>query len=514
MNQYLKPQPKKLKSKIKHIVVLMLENRSFDNLLGWLYEDRKIPKYKSFQQSFEGLKDDLWNPLDNIDSDGLPFIEKIPIARNGQKKKWKGKLVPNPPDFTLPDPDPGEGFADTNHQLFLEYRVNSLYPPEPTNMGFVQNYQNAMLYGKYAFNSEPTDPRKIMRCYTPKQTPVLSELARSYAVCDQYYASVPSQTLPNRSFVHAGTSCGNVNNSPNPFCEAETIFNQIQDEIENGNKGLSWGVFGDNLFERKNDKPGKFGNNHFSLTRLAMTRLHDCRFDDNFHTLEHFHKLCKNGKLPSYSFLEPKFSEPGQSDQHPPADIRTGENLIADLYNSILKSKAYKETLFIINYDEHGGCYDHVAPPKGAKNPDPKNRPGQDGFRFNRFGLRVPCILINPYIPKGLIARPAGYTPFDHTSVIKTVQNCLGLKPELTARSNAAPDFSCALLLDKPRTRKTLPEITKHKLKSTKKVTELNHLHRQMADMICKLSGKSCPDDSKLLPFIQQNYDILLGKER
>ncbi len=522
MSQKLKPQPEKLQSKIKHIVVLMLENRSFDNLLGWLYDEDKIPD----NQSFEGLHNNLWNPLDNIDSEGLPFIEKVPIAKNGQKIIRREKEVPNPVDFTLPKPDPGEGYADTNHQLFLKYKVGSLYPPKPINMGFVQNYNNAMLYGSYSFHDAPTDPRKIMSCYTPKQTKVLSSLAKNFAVCDQYYASVPSQTLPNRAFVHAATSDGNVNNAPNAFCHSKTIFNQIQDKIDDGNKDLSWGIFGNNpLSDKERDKSGNFGGNHFSLTRLAMTQLHDLKYDTNFHSLDKFFACCKKkGELPSYSFLEPVFSGADQNDQHPPQDIRPGENLIANVYNAIKSSPSFEETLLVITYDEHGGCYDHVAPPSSAKNPDPKNTPGQDGFRFNRFGIRVPCILVNPYIPKGLIARPDGYTPFDHTSVIKTIQNCFNLNEKLTERSEAAPDFSCVLIRNTPRGGTSLPKVQSHKLKTKSKhklkeeeielAYELNELHRLMALMVCEILDKPIPEDRKMLHFTQEHYNVIFGKDR
>ncbi len=525
MGQYLKPQPEKLRSKIRNIVVLMLENRSFDNLLGWLYDEKEIPD----NQSFEGLHSGLWNPLDNIDADGIPFIEKVPVAKNGQKIERLGKQIPNPVDYTLPDPDPGEGYADTNHQLFLKYKVNALYPPKPVNMGFVQNYNNAMLYGTYSFYDAPTDPRKIMTCYTPEQTRVLSKLAKNFAVCDQYYASVPSQTLPNRSFVHAATSDGNVNNSPNAFCHSKTIFNQIQDKIDEGSKNLSWGIFGNNLMptdekKRERDTGGAFDGDHFSLTRLAMTQLHEPRFDNNFHPLDRFYELCETGDLPRYSFLEPVLGGEDQNDQHPPQDIRPGENLIAGIYNALKSSPAFEETLLVITYDEHGGCYDHVSPPGGAKNPDPTNAPGQDGFRFNRFGIRVPCVLINPFIPKGLIARPDGYTPFDHTSVIKTVQNCLGLEPYLTERSKAAADFSCVLLNDMPRVGKSLPTVQPHDFKTKAKTqpkksepeetTILNELHRLLATMVCEIFEKPCPDDHNMLCFIQEHYNYIFGKNR
>ena len=257
MSQYLEPNETALE-KIKHIVVLMLENRSFDNLLGWLYDGEQPPR----GQQFEGLHSGLWNPLDNIDADGMPFIEQVYIRKNGAPTKKKyGKPSDSKPDFTLPAPDPGEGYKDTNHQLFQFYDVAIEYPPQPTNMGFVNNYKNAMLYGTLTYGDAPTDPREIMACYTPDQTPVLSTLAKQFAVCDGWHCSVPSQTLPNRDFVHAATSCGYVNNKPQANCDAPTIYNKIQDAIKNNNRtDLSWKVYS-----------GTSKGQPFSLTRLIMT---------------------------------------------------------------------------------------------------------------------------------------------------------------------------------------------------------------------------------------------------
>lgn len=512
MGQSLKSNPALLQEKIKHIVVLMLENRSFDNLLGWLYEDKKTPD----GQSFEGLTSDLWNPLDNIDGEGLPFIEKVLVQRNGQAIFRGDKSVPNPVDFSLPRPDPGEGFADTNHQLFQRYQVGALFPPRPVNTGFVQNYQNAMLYGAYVYGNTPTDPRRIMTCYTPEQTPVLSGLAYGFAVCDHYYCPVPSQTLPNRSFAHAATSGGNVNNAPNTFCDAKTIFNQIQDAIDAGNTQLSWGIFGNNLMSPPGTQPsssdasGAFDGDHFSLTRLAMTQLHDARFNGNFATLDAFYALCKSGALPSYAFLEPQFGGAGQNDQHPDQDIRPGEALIAQVYNAIKSSPAFNDTLLIITYDEHGGCYDHVAPPNNAKPPDAKAPPGQYGFLFKRFGVRVPAVLVSPYIRRGLVARPEGYMPFDHTSIIKTVQLCFGLAPYLTERSAAAPDFSC-VLSDQPARSSDLPDVQPLPWDTVVDPTRVNELHRVIAGIIEQQTGQTCTSDAEMLAFIQTHYNALFG---
>jgi len=141
----------------------MLENRSFDNLLGWLYADTPPYDRPPDGQHFEGLTRDLWNPLSNLDADGIPFTERVPVEKCGEPKTRHGREIPNPVNFALPNPDPGEGFKDTNHQLFQHYDVPLQYPPPPTNMGFVQNYQNAMLYGAFSFGDQPGDPRSIMR---------------------------------------------------------------------------------------------------------------------------------------------------------------------------------------------------------------------------------------------------------------------------------------------------------------------------------------------------------------
>lgn len=506
-DQYLDPNPQALQENIDHIVVLMLENRSFDNLLGWLYADQSPPE----GQHYEGLTRDLWNPLNNIDADGVPFIEKVSVEKNGEVKKRFGRVIPNPEDFTLPKPDPGEGYKDTNHQLFQKYDVALEYPPPPTNMGFVQNYQNAMLYGSFSFGDDPGNPRSIMKCYTPEQTPVLSELARSFAVCDHYHCSVPSQTIPNRDFIHAATSTGHVNNTPTTQCDARTIFNQIQEAIDGGRTDLSWKIFGNNPFSSGKDQEGQFGGNHFSLTRLVMTQLQDKRFDDNFGTLADFEAGCMSGDLPSYVFLEPNYGGDNQNDQHPPCDIRPGEQLIADIYNMVKSSPAFEKTLLIITYDEHGGCYDHVPPPGGAKNPDPNNTPGQDGFLFNRFGVRVPCVVVNPHIKAGLIARPSGYLPFDHSSVIKTVQTCFKLEGHLTERDKAAPDFSGLLTLEKARTG-DIPEVNPLKWDIVAGRNHINDLHRLMGRILEDMTGNSAPDSDDLMEFIEANYAELTAK--
>ncbi len=495
--QYLQPRPKTLKENIDHIVVLMLENRSFDNLLGWLYEgDNQPPR----GQKFEGLSWDLWNPLNNIDSDGNPFTEKVGIRKNGHQFKIGKKAMQGEVDYTLPSPDPGEGYRDATHQLYGNYLVDDVYPPEPTGLGYVENYKNAMLYGTYSFQDAPTDPREIMTCYTPAQTPVLSMLAKEFAVCDEWFCSVPSQTLPNRDFIHAATSCGYTNNKPDNICDVQTVYNQIQEAIEAGREDLSWRVFSGTQQDRNSKKWSPF-----SLTRLCMKRIQDKKFDPNFKLLHEFYEEAANGDLPSYSFLEPQLSGTLQNDQHPPADIRPGEELIAKVYNALKDSPKWERTLFVITYDEHGGCYDHHVPTATAVTPDTASEHGQFGYRFNRFGVRVPTVIVSPLIERGTVARPAGWTPFDHTSVIKSIQVCFDLEKysPLTKRDAKAPDLSCVLTLDGPRPDK--PDVAPLEYPLPEKA-HINDLHRLAAEMLAELIGDNHPSEEEIHDFMHSAY--------
>ncbi len=471
-SQYLPPNPAAL-ARIDHVVVLMLENRSFDNLLGWLYDAAPPPR----GQAFQGLRRELWCPLSNVDPDGIPFVEKVYVRKNGD---------PAPASFRHPDPDPGEGFRNTNDQLFGHYEVPDLYPPSPACLGFVDNYARAMLYGSYAFGDPPADPRSIMTAYTPEQVPVLSTLAREFAVCDEWYCSVPSQTLPNRDFVHAATSGGQVNNRPQPDCDAVTVFNRLQAA------SLPWRVYS-----------GTSAGKPFSLTRLIMTQLHDPSLDASFLPIERFATDAAAGDLPSYAFLEPQLSGPGQDDQHPNADMRPGEKLIASVYDAVSSSPLWQKTLLVITYDEHGGCYDHVPPPGNATPPDGyPGAPGQLGFRFNRFGVRVPAVLVSPYIAAGTVARPKGSVPFDHSSVAATVLRRFKLDA-LTKRDHAAPDLSCVLTLDAPRA--DVPAVTPLDWTAPGHGGE-NDLQHIVADTLARMGGIEPPSPPHMTAFIHEQY--------
>src|SRR6202012_3206177 len=163
------------------------------------------------------------------------------------------------------------------------------------------------------------------------------------------------------------------------------------------------------------------------------------------------------GPLPPFTFLEPSWASTGNS-QHPNYDVALGEQLIHDVYEALRSGPGWDQTLFVLTYDEHGGCYDHVPPPWGAT--PPAATAGEYGFGFARFGLRVPTLLISPLIAPGTVYRvPDGTTPLDHTSVLKTIEQRWNIPP-LTARDAAAPGFGDVITLTAPRADDVLSGVT------------------------------------------------------
>ncbi|MET1028124.1 MAG: alkaline phosphatase family protein [Dongiaceae bacterium] len=389
---------------IEHVVVLMLENRSFDCMLGKLY-----PASAGFA-GLTGKETNLYTR-----SDGT-----VPVA------VWASKAI-DKVAATVPDPDPGELFADMNEQLFGVNQQRSLAPPGMS--GFVANFMSQPA-GKNAH-----DPLAVMHYFETDQLPALSTLAKAFGVCDQWYASAPCQTWPNRFFVHTGTSLGYVDNNtfPIPF-SAPSIFARLSDADR------SWRVYFHDLPQS------------IMLGDVWYRAPLHYRFFDQFLADAH------GGELPNYSFIEPRyFADLGlgvPNDQHPPHDVLTGEKLIADVYNAVRASPNWKKTLLVITYDEHGGCFDHMPPPR-AVSPDGQSHAN---FTFDTYGVRVPAVVISPYMPAGSIIRsaPDGLAPaappypFDHTSIIATLRTLFNLGGKLTERDAVAPDLLGPLSLATP----------------------------------------------------------------
>jgi phospholipase C len=313
----------------------------------------------------------------------------------------------------------------------------------------------------FAESAGSTGAPGIMHYYTPLQAPVITSLARNFAVCDRWFASSPTQTLPNRSFAHTGTSNGKVNNCPyDPFdFNVRTIFNVLEDS------GTPWAVYKDTQLHSL-DK--------FCGTRVQFPQLWKLP-DERFKHLGDFPKDLANGAFPKYSFLEPRLLFDG-NDQHPPRDIRLGEELIYQIYEWIRQS-GKTDILLVITYDEHGGCYDHMPPPFGAVPPD--DHPGELGFRFDRYGVRVPAILVSPFIEPGAVFRSdtiadGHEVPFDHTSILATLRDWLPINNGAmltSARIAQAPTFEHVLTLKTPRQMPTIDP--PHKIPRIERIADL-----------------------------------------
>jgi phospholipase C len=387
----------------------MPENRSFDCMLGWLY-----PK----SEAFDGLDGGESNPWHKPDGG----VEEIRV--------WNSTAV-SAESACIPNRQTGELFADINMQLFgLEPRPDG----RPSMSGFVDNFMR-----QPPERGHPLDPKAVMHCFTPDQVPVFSQLATAFGVSDRWHASAPCETWPNRYFAHAGTGGGYVNNEflplPRPsLAPLPTIFRRLE------SCGYSWNIY-------FHDLPQAATLADLWLKIPTRFRL----FEDDFA------EDARTGRLRNYSFIEPRYypsvwTKKVPNDQHPPHNILYGEQLIAAVYNAVRSAPTWRRTLLIVAYDEHGGCFDHVPPPAAV----PPGGPYPAGFEFDRYGVRVPAVLISPYVAPGSIIRPppnpAGEPtyPFDHASILATLQKLFELGPPMTPRVAAAPDLLCALTLEQP----------------------------------------------------------------
>jgi phospholipase C len=408
----------KLIPQVKHIVLVMFENRSLDNLCGWLYRAPASPPSSFLPVGspgrYDGLDPALWNPRNASYFNG-EVPDKVPIMDSTTSP-------------TTPNIDPEETFEHVTRQLYgpAGYSTQPRWPMQ----GFVVDYE-------YATTGNPIE---IMEPFGADQVYVISTLARSYAISDAWFCSAPSQTWPNRAFVHAGTSNGNVNNGdhPNPFdWNVRTVFNVLED------LGLGWSVYSDASLAP-------------TLTRTMFPKLWDPLLSGHFKDIDDFEEHCRMGSLGAYSFIEPNFlSNP--NDYHPPHDIRAGERLLLRIWNAVNQSPDWNETLLIITFDEHGGTYDHVLPPAGAITPDTASDPGQNGFHFDRFGVRVPAIMVSPWIEAGTVFRSNTATPLDHTSILATLRDWIGIPSDKmlgSRRVAQAPTIAHVLTRKVPRTDK------------------------------------------------------------
>jgi phospholipase C len=377
--------PEELLAPIDTIVVLMMENRSFDHYLGTLrlLEGRDI----------DGLTGSEWNPA----PDGTP----VPIFQLD--------------DFTPEDPPHG---WDACHEQWNG----------GLNDGFVRAHAGA-------------SQEQVMGYHVRAQLPATHELADAFAVCDRWFCSLLGPTWPNRFYLHGGTSGGQQGNLP--VLGFQSILEVLDDAgISNRNyfHDLAWASGG-----------------YFRLTGLAG--------------IESFFDDAAAGTLPQLAIIDPKFVNPGANDDHPDHDIQLGQALIASVYAALAASPQWPRCLFVLTYDEHGGFYDHVAPPTTVD-----DEPG-----FEQLGFRVPSIVAGPYVRPGCVVR----TTFEHTSVISTLTRRFGLSP-LNPRVAATADLSSCLsptlvMGRTPRPAPRIAPVTISRARLAANATRRTPSHRELA---------------------------------
>ncbi|KAJ2963245.1 hypothetical protein NQZ79_g1753 [Umbelopsis isabellina] len=375
--------------KIKNVVLFVLENRSFDRMLGWA-------NYTNLN-GLTGKEYNLVNPAD-------PTSTKIYAGHHA----------------LLQDPlDPPHGIDDVTKQITGNPNAQSITKLSSVSMGgFVADFAASLNVSL----TNTTALGQIMNSFDPQTIPITYALAQNYMVMDNYFSSFPGSTMPNRMFVHSATSHGEINTDGSKYIAGypqNTIYNNL------AASGISW----TNYFE---EIPSLLV---FDELRTSL---------GNYKQWDSFKSDAAAGNLPAVTFLDPAYFSilncVQEDDNHPPADIAEGEAILKQIYETLRASPQWNETLLIVTYDEHGGYFDHVPTPLSAPNPD--NITVSD-FDFTRLGVRVPTLLISPWIEAGsVLSKPNGPqadSQFEHSSIPATIKKW-------------AATFEGAISLDKPRT--------------------------------------------------------------
>lgn len=353
---------------LQHIVVLMMENRSFDHMLG------SLP--------------------------GIGGLDDAPAYTNPNAN---GNPVQPQPQAAFQDqlqPDPDHHFPAVDLQIYGKDSKPGDANRQPNMQGFVLSYYH---------QQEDLNHSQVIMYYFPKEKlPVLTTLAQQFAVYNRWFASIPGPTICNRAFAHYGTSFGRVD--LNPIYPPETI-KSVYSRLINANPKHTAKIY------------------YYDTTSSTMEVANLYQNEPElFGTYSQFLDDCKNGTLPDYSFIEPNYSdhesdsgEEVANDQHPDHNVQQGEVFIASVYQAIKNNpELWESTALLITYDEHGAIFDHVPPPNCVtdKFTADGNATGTGvDFHFDRLGVRVPTILVSPWIPAGTVVSRV----FDHASIPATV---------------------------------------------------------------------------------------------
>jgi phospholipase C len=352
--------------KVDHVVVVMLENRSFDHMLGYL--------------SLSGRRPEI---------DGL---------RLGLANQYQGRAYPiHHLAATAVQMDPDHSAGAIDRQI-----------AEGSMSGFVASAAATLA----ARGMGDGDPGCVMGYYDGGEVPVYDHLAEEFAVCDRWFASVPGATLPNRLYALCGVAAGSRDDRP---AHVPPLYHQRSFIRHLDTYDISWRWYSfDPGTLRLADVRYRLGHHdrfgYFSKTGLPWKTVFDITCNPK---IPSFLEDAAAGTLRSVSWIDPAFTNFNPlgfpvNDDHPPADIKDGQDLVLAVYDALASSPQWERSLLVVVYDENGGFYDHVPPPQAAD-----DKPEM----FGCYGVRVPAIIVSPWIEPGAVS----HTLFDHTSIIKTI---------------------------------------------------------------------------------------------
>lgn len=371
---------------IEHVIVLMLENRSFDHLLAY---------------------------------SGIPGLTGVDPKRTNPDKNGRPVAMSNTALDRMKT-DPGHEFEDVDWQIY----GTGLYPASrPIQMrGFANK-----------------DWPEAMACADPTLVPVLANLAQRFLVCDNWFSSMPGPTWPNRFFVHAGSSGGLANSPSNLRTIGSLFWSKVGFSFEHGTlfealekAGRTWRIYHGDHF------PQVCAIDTMPSVFVASA--------DRFRKTDVLAADLQKGDVADYTFIEPNYAilssfRNGDS-QHPCATLSAGEKLIETTANAVMRSDVWMSSMLVILYDEHGGFHDQVPTPTGVtppgddatRNADKAARSPSPAFGFDRLGVRVPAVIVSPWVKPASVS----HTVYDHASVVRTVFRVFDLAGQLTDRDGKA----------------------------------------------------------------------------
>ncbi|PSR89451.1 Non-specific phospholipase [Actinidia chinensis var. chinensis] len=456
-------QQQKQKQPIKTIVVLVLENRSFDHMIGWMKD--------SINPQINGVTGQECNPVSTKTQDPTSICFKD--------------------DAEFVDPDPGHSFEDVVQQVFGSNQF-------PSMTGFVEQ----------ALSLSQNLSETVMKGFKPQNVPIYAELVKNFAVFDRWFSSIPGPTQPNRLFVYSATSHGSTSHVKKQLAKGypqKTIFDSLHDD------GFSFGIYFQNI-----------------PTTFFYRNLRRLKYIFKFHQFDlKFKRDARDGKLPNLTVIEPRYFDlkgiPA-NDDHPSHDVANGQKLVKEVYEALRASPQWNETLLVITYDEHGGFYDHVQTPfENVPSPDGNTGPAPYFFRFDRLGVRVPTIMVSPWIKKGTVISkpkgPASNSEYEHSSIPATIKKLFNLSSNyLTHRDAWAGTFEQVVgELTSPRTDclEVLPDVAPLRRTELDENRKLSEFQGELVQLAAVLNGdqflSSFPDEMSKKMNVKEAHEYVRG---